>query len=52
MNAKRTLNAKQWMSQNSIWVVLIFMAALMSILSMILGKKPSGVIRATRWKTP
>ncbi|MCI9644710.1 MAG: hypothetical protein HFF97_08320 [Oscillibacter sp.] len=33
MNAKRTLNAKQWMSQNSIWVVLIFMAALMSILS-------------------
>lgn len=33
MNAKKTLNAKQWMSQNSIWVVLIFMAALMSILS-------------------
>lgn len=33
MNAKRALNAKQWMSQNSIWVVLIFMAALMSILS-------------------
>ncbi|WP_325200484.1 ABC transporter permease subunit [Oscillibacter sp.] len=33
MNGKKTLNAKQWMSQNSIWVVLIFMAALMSILS-------------------
>lgn len=33
MNTKKTLNARQWMSQNSIWVVLIFMAALMSILS-------------------
>ncbi len=33
MNANKTLNVKQWMSQNSIWVVLIFMAALMSILS-------------------
>lgn len=33
MNANKTLKARQWMSQNSIWVVLIFMAALMSILS-------------------
>ncbi len=33
MSAKKTLNAKQWMSQNSIWVVLIFMVVLMSILS-------------------
>ena len=33
MSAKKTLNAKQWMSQNSIWVVLIFMGVLMSILS-------------------
>ena len=33
MNAKKTLNARQWMSQNSIWVVLIFMVVLMSILS-------------------
>lgn len=33
MNANKTLKARQWMSQNSIWVVLIFMVALMSILS-------------------
>ena len=33
MNMKKTLHAKQWMSQNSIWVVLIFMVVLMSILS-------------------
>lgn len=33
MNMRKTLNARQWMSQNSIWVVLIFMVALMSILS-------------------
>lgn len=33
MNTKRTLNTKQWMSQNSIWVVLIFMVVLMAVLS-------------------